>query len=204
VVELGSFYLDIIKDRQYTGKRNGLPRRSAQTALYYVAEALVRWIAPLLSFTADEIWQHLPGKREASVFLATWFTGLPEIQDTPDPEALFWAQILETRALVNKALEEARHAGIIGSGLEAEVTLYCGEKILSLLEDLGEEQRFIWITSNALCMAEPNVDPMAVRVMVTRVLHEKCERCWHRRAEVNTVPAYPGLCQRCVDHVSDH
>ncbi len=209
-VELGSFYLDIIKDRQYTGQRDGIPRRSAQTALYYIVEYLVRWIAPLLSFTAEEIWQYIPGKREDSVFLSGWYDKLPHFNfEHQKMNSLFWDSILTIRTEVNKALEEARAAGIIGSGLEAEVDLFCEASLYSELAQLGDELRFILITSRA------DIHPLEERhnkaketavsglwIDVFSSSHAKCERCWHRREDINVNPQFPGICARCVDNVA--
>lgn len=211
-IELGSFYLDIIKDRQYTGKADGLPRRSAQTALYYIVECLVRWIAPILSFTAEEIWQHLPEqepKRESSVFLSQWYEDLPEAI-TEDMNESYWQQILTIRDAVNKALEEARAAGVLGSGLEAEVELYCQPDILQLLSKLGTELRFVLITSSAQvypATEQSGLDAMettipGLKLKIRASENVKCERCWHRRADVNVDPEYPGICGRCVENVA--
>lgn len=210
-IELGSFYLDIIKDRQYTGKKEGLPRRSAQTALYYIIECLSRWIAPILSFTAEEIWQHMPGNRDSSVFLSKWFEELPAaIKEEMDET--YWQQILEIRDAVNKALEEARSSNIIGSGLEAEVELYCEENLLTLLSQLGEELRFVLITSKAEIypiieaskgktdMVETSIPGLKLKLSASQ--NAKCERCWHRRADVNLDPNYPGICSRCVENIA--
>lgn len=210
IVELGGFYLDIIKDRQYTTSKNGLPRLSAQTVLYCVLEALVRWIAPILSFTAEEVWSHLPGKRAESVHLAEWYTELPRVTLTAPFDATGWQTLLNVRTHVNKTLEEARAAGKIGSGLEARVTLYAGETLQGLLRALGDELRFFCITSEASveawsakpaeALVSPTVPELAV--VVAPLSHPKCVRCWHRRPEVNTLAAHAGLCQRCVDNVT--
>lgn len=218
-VDLGSFYLDVIKDRQYTGKKNGLPRRSAQTAMYHIMEALVRWMAPILCFTAEEIWEHMPGKgeRPVSVFFSEWYTEFPEIKATTlqkakDPELLqdsFWEEILTIRNAVNKALEEARAAGLIGSGLEAEVTLYANPNLKNVLSKLEDELRFVLITSQAAVLPEAECNKAEVAatelpglwVKVKATGHEKCVRCWHRRADVNQNAKFPGLCLRCIENV---
>lgn len=208
-VELGSFYLDIIKDRQYTGKKTGLPRRSAQTALYYIAECLVRWMAPILSFTAEEIWQNLPGKREDSVFLSQWYDKLPAFSLPATMDEEFWKHILAIRDEVNKALEVARTAGLIGSALEAEVQLYCKADILENLLKLEQELRFVLITSNAAVYPETKKPASAAPTQIPGLWivilpspHPKCERCWHRREEVNSHPQYPNICERCVENVA--
>ncbi len=205
VVELGGFYLDIIKDRQYTVKSDALARRSAQTALYYVIESLVRWIAPILSFTADEIWKEIPGKREANVFIAEWFQ-LPKMpKDSLSNE--YWALVASVKTAVNKVLEEKRSEGAKGGSLGAEVTLYCDEKLQTELSQLGDELRFVLITSaatlqplNAAQNAE-ETDVAGLKVFVKATEQPKCERCWHHRADVGANPAHPAICLRCVVNV---
>ncbi|MBK8187008.1 MAG: isoleucine--tRNA ligase [Cellvibrio sp.] len=205
VVELGGFYLDIIKDRQYTVKSDALARRSAQTALYYVIESLVRWIAPILSFTADEIWKEIPGKREANVFIAEWFQ-LPKMpKDSLSNE--YWALVASVKTAVNKVLEEKRSEGAKGGSLGAEVTLYCDEKLQTELSQLGDELRFVLITSaatlqplNAAQNAE-DTDVAGLKVFVKATEQPKCERCWHHRADVGANPSHPTICLRCVVNV---
>ncbi len=205
VVELGGFYLDIIKDRQYTVKADAVARRSAQTALYYVIESLVRWIAPILSFTADEIWKEIPGKREANVFVAEWF-GLPTLPSDSLSDD-YWALIAEVKTAVNKVMEEKRSEGAKGGSLGAEVTLYCDEKLQSELSKLGDELRFVLITSAATLQplsAAQNADATDVaglKVFVKATEQVKCERCWHHRADVGANPAHPTICLRCVVNV---
>lgn len=208
-MELGSFYLDIIKDRQYTGQAAGIPRRSAQTALYYIVESLVRWMAPILSFTAEEIWQNLPGSREKSVFLSQWYEKLPILEKEGKMDPAYWQQIITIRDAVNKALEESRAAGMIGSGLEAEVDLYADPKNRDLLGALGSELRFVLITSTAEVHAESERPSEAkvtaipgLWVIIKASSFPKCERCWHRRSDVNENLKYPGLCGRCVENVA--
>lgn len=205
--ELGGFYLDVIKDRQYTTKSDSLARRSAQTAMYHVLQALVRWIAPILSFTAEEIWSHLPGEKDESVFLASWYTGLEELKDTRfDKE--FWDKVIALRADVNKELENARAAGIIGSGLEAEVVLYVDEKSAHWLSALEDELRFIFITSSAVLRPLEQKIPSAVVsdtsgmwISVSASTNKKCIRCWHRRPEIGHNPQHPEICDRCIENV---
>lgn len=208
--ELGSFYLDVIKDRQYTCKSDGVPRRSAQTALFHIAEALVRWIAPILSFTADEIWQYLPGARSESVFLSEWYTAFPNFTQHSNMDDTFWRTVLQVRTEVNKVLEAARSNAILGSGLEAEVILYCDEELFKILEQLQNELRFVLITSSA--QIEPlsqvksdvsNTDMVGLQIAVIKSEHEKCQRCWHRTADVNLNSEYPHICKRCIDNLSE-
>lgn len=205
-LDMGGFYLDIIKDRQYTTQANSLARRSCQTAMYHIAEALARWIAPILSFTADEIWQQLPGERSASIHTETWYEGLHALKHTTmDRE--FWQRIMATRPAINKALEEARNAGVIGSALEAEVTLFADEVLMKDLAALGDELRFVLITSRV--DLKPLADaPVAsttglegLKVVVKASPFEKCVRCWHHREDVGSSAVHPELCGRCIENV---
>ena len=204
---LGGFYLDIIKDRQYTTQADSLARRSCQTALFHVAEALVRWIAPILSFTADEIWQHLPGNRSETVFYETWYDGLTALAENSELGRDYWRRIYDVKEAVNKRLEEARGRGDIKGSLTAEVTLYCEGDLAADLKHLGEELRFVLITSEAeVCPvaeadgAEPT-DLEGLMVKVTRSGNTKCERCWHHRPDVGQNDQYSDLCGRCVINV---
>lgn len=205
-IEMGSFYLDIIKDRLYTTKAQGQPRRSAQTALYHILHSMVRWIAPILSFTAEEVWQYIPGNKQESVFLSTWYDQLNHIGLSLREE---WQKIMQLREYVNQELERCRNEGFIGSGLAADIELYCDPTVYSLLEKYAQELRFIFITSDVklypLADFEKNADKsenQSVRVIVHKSKFEKCERCWHRREEINTVSSEQLICNRCVDNLS--
>jgi len=208
VSEMGGFYLDIIKDRQYTTQADSLARRSAQTAMYHIAEALVRWIAPILSFTAEEIWENLPGQRESSVFLVEWYQGLFRRDVSQAMGENFWDQIIAVRDAVNRELENQRSQGALKGGLDAAVTLYCSEELADILAELEEELRFVLITSDAqvelldaapVGAASTDVEGLALQVVVSA--HEKCERCWHRCADVGTHAAHPSLCGRCIENI---
>ncbi|MFI4967806.1 MAG: isoleucine--tRNA ligase [Gammaproteobacteria bacterium] len=206
VVDLSSFYLDVIKDREYTTQADSAARRSCQTALHHVAEAMVRWLAPILSFTAEEIWHHLPGKREESVFLATWYA-LPEDGQT---DMRLWQRVLSVREAVRKELEKLRVEGKIGSSLDAEVDLYCEPELAQTLSGLGEELRFALITSYARvhddgqkpkdAVADPEVAGLWVKAKASERV--KCVRCWHHRADVGQDKSHPELCSRCVSNVA--
>ncbi|MTJ01026.1 isoleucine--tRNA ligase [Idiomarina piscisalsi] len=207
-IELGSFYLDIIKDRQYTAKSDGLARRSCQTALHHIAEALVRWMAPICSFTAQEIWGLLPGERGEYVFTESWYEGFSEFAGVSDTENAFWMQLLDVRDTVNQALEQARRDDVIGGSLQAEVTLYADDKLATSLNRLGEELRFALLTSEARVDALDNApanavkaEKLALAVEVKPSAYKKCERCWHHREEVGTLPEHDDLCQRCVTNI---
>ncbi|AGA31881.1 Isoleucyl-tRNA synthetase [Thioalkalivibrio nitratireducens DSM 14787] len=210
-VELGSFYLDVIKDRQYTTPSESLPRRSAQTALYHVAEALTRWIAPILTFTAEEIWALLPGDRAESVLFAQWYDGLRSLAADAVFSARDWDRILEVRTAVARSIEVARNEQGLGGSLNAEIDVYAADDLAALLERLGDELRFVLITSDARVLRETapegvervtlaSGDTIAIRVR--RSEHPKCVRCWHRRPDVGSHAEHPELCGRCVENVA--
>ncbi|GAA6135091.1 isoleucine--tRNA ligase [Oceaniserpentilla sp. 4NH20-0058] len=210
VNELGGFYLDVIKDRQYTTKADSAARRSAQTALYHVAEAMVRWMAPILSFTAEEAWEQLPapvnGQREESVLLSQWYDGLFAGQDEKYNDA-FWRRIMTVKTEVNKLLEKARNEKTVGASLGAEVTLYVDGQLAQDLASLGDELRFVTITSTADVKAfdahaGEATEIEGLRVSVTASEHEKCDRCWHHREDVGTNKDHEHLCGRCVENVA--
>ncbi|MCP4927692.1 MAG: isoleucine--tRNA ligase, partial [Gammaproteobacteria bacterium] len=201
IVDMGGFYLDIIKDRLYTTAVDGHARRSAQTAMYHIAEAMVRWLAPILSFTAEEIWSELPGERADSVLLTT-YTDL----DISIKTSVDWQQLLEVRTVVDKALEALRDAGTIGSPLEAVVTVYADGSLQATLEQLGDELRFVFITSDASVkpLSEAGNDALegeGFKVTVDASTHEKCIRCWHRREDVGSVSGHEEICGRCASNV---
>ncbi|PMR74282.1 isoleucine--tRNA ligase [Billgrantia endophytica] len=207
--ELGGFYLDVIKDRQYTTQADSLARRSCQTALYQVVEALTRWVAPILSFTAEEIYEHIPGKRTDSVLLETYYEGLSTLADDAEMGRDFWEQVLEVKQAVNKCLEDARNAKTIKGSLAAEVTLYVSDELLATLAKLGEELRFVMLTSEVrLAPLDEGLDAEAteldgLKVAVSASEHQKCERCWHHREEVGSHSEYPDLCGRCIGNLPD-
>lgn len=207
-VDLGGFYLDIIKDRQYTSAKESLARRSCQTAMYHVLEALVRWLAPIASFTADEIWSFMPNRTEQSVHLARWHEAWPAA--TSDM-ALDWDRLIALRDEVNKALEQSRNEGVIGSGLAAQVTVYADGEDLKALMQLGDEARFFFICSAFEAQSLANAPAIGYRaaderlvVLVQASPYEKCARCWHRRPEVGQIQEHPSLCQRCVDNIGEN
>jgi len=209
-IEMGSFYLDIIKDRQYTAKSDGLARRSCQTALYHIAEALVRWMAPVMSFTAQEVWEALPGERDEFVFTGTWYTGLPAVDATATNslDNDFWQTIMKLKTEVNSALEKARNEKTIGGSLEAKVIVYVNAEKAELLAKLKDELRFVLITSEAEVKSLSEKTNTAIALNDSDVFidvlvadGEKCARCWHHKPEVGNDPKHPELCNRCIDNV---
>ena len=199
--DLGGFYLDIIKDRQYTTQENSLARRSAQTALHHLTNAMVCWLTPVLSFTAEEVWQNMPQNNNDSVFLQTWYEELTEGYNN---EAIDKCRSINT--YVRKQMETMRAEKEIGSSLEVEVDIYCDKEAFNLLSGLGDELRFVFITSYARVHlinkeATDCVDAgEGVKIKVSKSSHEKCVRCWHHREEVGSIKDHPELCSRCVDN----
>ncbi len=214
--ELGGFYLDILKDRLYTAGVNSHARRSAQNALYHITHSLVRLIAPILSFTGEEVWEVLSGRDESggvaaeqpgthrpppcggdSVFTGEWHS-LPDAQ--LDGEAVgAWLNIEAWRAKVNKQLEEARAAGLIGSALAAEVDVYAAGEDYEILARLGDDLRFVFITSRAT--VHRVAGEAEQRIDVAASPHDKCERCWHYREDIGEDSQHPTLCGRCVSNL---
>ncbi len=188
--DLGGFYLDVLKDRLYTTAAASHARRSAQTALWHIGEILLQLMAPVLSFTAEEAWR-LRHPQDASIFCTTWLDTLPAV---PDADALLdkWSRILAVRAAVLKELEAVRASGGIGSSLQAEVAIAAPDPDYGVLASLGDDLRFVLITSAATLA---HGDALSVRV--TPSPNAKCERCWHYRADVGSDPAHPLLCGRC-------
>ena len=184
--DLGGFYLDVLKDRLYTSAPKSLARRSAQTALHQITHAMLRWMAPFLSFTAEEAWKVF-GDSE-SIFLET-YTDLPA-----GDEALLakWARLREIRDVVNKDIEAVRAEGRVGSSLQAEVRVSAQPEDLALLQSLGDDLKFVFITSAAEALAGETL-----QAAVTPSSHAKCDRCWHYRADVGINPEHPSLCGRC-------
>ena len=183
--DLGAFYLDILKDRLYTCKADSVARRSAQTALHHITHALVRLMAPILSFTAEELWQAFTGRKDDSVFFHTWHA-LPEVADASALIAR-WTRLRELRAPVRKEIEALRTAGKVGSSLQAEVEFHAEGDDYQLLRSLGEDLKFVMLTSAAHVHRGP------AELEVKASAHRKCERCWHYRADVND----EALCGRC-------
>ena len=205
--QMGSFYLDVIKDRLYTAAADSSARRSAQTAMTVVLQSLVRLIAPVLTFTADEIWKQLGAEKH--ILFEQWydFSSLETKREISDEQ---WDKISEIRQMVSKSIEQMRKSGDIGASLEASVTLYADDALLSSLQVLGNELRFILITSAAqvLPMADKpasveaeSLSDAQIAVVVEKAAGEKCQRCWHIREDVGQDPQHPGICGRCVENV---
>ena len=201
--DLGGFYLDILKDRLYTSKSDSSARQSSQVALSNILQALLRWVSPILSFTAEEAWQLLESE-EDSVHLLEWFDDWEEVGDLSISNA-DWEQVLQIRSEVNKHIEEARNKEIIGSSLDAKIELYCKEETKVLLEKFSDELRFVFITSEASVEEfqekgdKTNLEDM--RIAVSKTNFQKCVRCWHSRPEVGSIQGHESICNRCLENI---
>jgi isoleucyl-tRNA synthetase len=197
-VDLGSLYLDVTKDRLYTMQTDSRGRRSAQSAMYHIAEAFTRWIAPILSFTADELWGYLPGERKDNVLFATWYEGLAPLPADAALGAADFDQLLALREQVAKVLEPMRANGAIGAALEAEITVAADAETAARWQPLAEELRFLLISGDVQ-VRPATTDEVFVSAQPTT--KQKCVRCWHYRADVGSVAAHPELCGRCATNI---
>ena len=208
-IEMGSFYLDVIKDRQYTAKTNGQAHKSAQTAIYHIMHALVRWMAPILSYTADEIWEATPKTTDLPIQLCEWYTDLSSFKDSDNMGLDFWSQMQEVRSEVNRILEIKRKDDLIKASLEAKITLYADEANYKLLSQLGNELRFLLISSQAQLKTIEQKSANAVEstiaglsIEIEKLDDTKCERCWHRSTSVGENDEHPDICSRCIENIS--
>lgn len=203
--DLGGFYLDIIKDRQYTTKADSQARHSAQTALYHLVQAFVRWMAPILSFTAQEAWPLIPEQTEQYVFTTQWYD-IPVASTANLISEADWQTLISVKSAVNKQIEAARNAKLVGSNLSAKVEIWAKDELQRVLTQLGDELRFVLITSqvNVYPYAEQGetTEMEGLRVQISAAEGEKCVRCWHVLPDVNTHADHPGLCSRCIINVT--
>ena len=214
-IEMGSLYLDITKDRQYTMPANSLARRSAQTASYHILQALVRWMYPILSFTSEEIWDAMyadSAKPVDYVLLTEWYDQLFDLDSVEVITNSDWDNIFAVRIAVGKQLEQLRKDKVIGSSLNANVTVYASGETYEALNKLKSELRFILITSEAQ-IEKADTHPADaivaegegvkdVWLSVNASSAEKCVRCWHQREDIGINADHPELCSRCVDNVA--
>lgn len=197
-VDLGSLYLDVTKDRLYTMPVDSRGRRSAQSAMYHIAEAFTRWVAPILTFTADELWGYLPGERKGNVLFSTWYEGLAPLPADAPLNAADFDQLLAVREQVAKVLEPMRANGAIGAALEAEITIAANEETATRWAPLADELRFLFISGD-VSVRPATTDEVFVSAQPTE--KQKCVRCWHYRADIGVVAAHPELCGRCASNV---
>ena len=207
-LELSAIYLNVLKDRLYTTRPDSVPRRSAQTAMHHILESLVRWIAPILSYTAEEIWDLLPGERLDSVLMSEWYDGLFALDDGHYDKA-FWQETTTMINTVNEAIEPLRRDKIIRGSLEATVFIQpLNESRREFLQKWGDELRFILIVSEARVVADTVVAPQGCyetrdyRVWIDKNTDIKCVRCWHQREDVGQSEEHPELCGRCIENVA--
>lgn len=197
-VDLGSLYLDVTKDRLYTMREDSRGRRSAQSAMFHILEAFTRWIAPILSFTADEIWGFLPGERVTNVLFTTWYEGLSPLPADAPLSAEDFDKLLALREQMAKVLEPMRANGVIGAALDAEITVSASAETAAKWQPLAEELRFLFISGDVAVSA---VNADEVFVLAQPSSKSKCVRCWHHRADVGVNAAHPELCGRCVSNI---
>jgi isoleucyl-tRNA synthetase len=203
VVELSSFYFDVLKDRLYTSAPKSVARRSAQTAIWRIGEALVRLLAPLLSFTAEEVWSYLPkiADRAESVHLTMFakaedIVGSASVGEDPK-QAEDWEKLRVVREEVLKALEEARNQKMIGTGLEAQVTIAATDPVYSLLARYADQLRYVFIVSAVQLEKAAGNGSTGISVTVNKAVGKKCERCWNYSTHVGADQVYPTVCERC-------
>ncbi|WP_343377747.1 isoleucine--tRNA ligase [Buchnera aphidicola (Formosaphis micheliae)] len=208
-IEMSAFYLNILKDRLYTTKKNGYARKSSQTALYLILQAFVRWIAPILSFTADEIWNYLPGKREKYVFTEEWFNGLQNLHHTTKINDTLWSELIAIKNEVNLILEQSRINQIIGTSLETSIILYVDKNLFQKLSTLGHELKFMLLTSESTIKDYMLAPYNAIKskhiknfkILLKKHTGKKCHRCWHYFNNFSEHGQYPHLCNRCVTNI---
>ncbi|MDD2684773.1 MAG: isoleucine--tRNA ligase [Gallionella sp.] len=193
--DLGGFYLDILKDRLYTAGETSQARRSAQNALYHITQSLARLIAPILSFTGEEVWATLNGSDEVNVFEQLWYE-LPSCQENEEFDN-YWRNIRGAREIANQKIEEKRAQGLLGSSLQAELDIYASGAIYDSLNHLGDDLRLVFITSRATLHKRDE----GFEITVTPSAHDKCGRCWHYREDVGANAEHPTLCGRCVSNL---
>ncbi|WEN16693.1 isoleucine--tRNA ligase [Rhodanobacter sp. AS-Z3] len=207
--ELGALYLDITKDRLYTMPTDSRGRRSAQSAMYRIAEALVRWLAPVLSFTAEEIWQQLPGEHGESVLFETWYDGLSAPQSSPE-QRRYWTDLLALRDASSRVLENMRKSEQLGAALEAKLVVHADAALAARYAESADELRFFFITSDfSLAPLAARTDQAAkvelegADAWVSASVSDatKCVRCWHRRDDVGSHAEHPELCSRCIGNI---
>jgi isoleucyl-tRNA synthetase len=209
-VEMSSFYLDIIKDRLYTTKYKSHSRKSCQTAIYLILQAFIRWIAPILSFTADEIWQYLPGKHNKYVFTEEWFNDLFSLDDNQLLNHKYWNELIIIRNEVNHILEQARLNKKIGTSLEALIVLYVDTDTKKKLHLLRKELKFFFMTSDCQIKDYLLAPSSSIKSTIIKNIKidcnkhpgKKCLRCWHYVDNLENNHLYSNICHRCIKNTS--
>ncbi|WP_075431763.1 isoleucine--tRNA ligase [Buchnera aphidicola] len=208
-IELGSRYLDIIKDRQYTMNKNSIARRSSQTTIYYILQSLVRWIAPILSFTAEEIWKQLTNNSEKFIFFSKWFKKIKYISSDKKFTNFFWKKIFLIRYEVNKIIEKEKKRKKIKNSLEIAITLYVKNQLLKILSPICLELKFIFAVSQvklsnyrlAPQLAKKSECPIPIKVLINKIQGIKCQRCWHYIENHWSSNDLEYICKRCLNNI---
>ena len=193
--DMGGFYLDVLKDRLYTTAENSKARRSAQTALFHITQSLLRIMAPILSFTAEELWGVINKESKNTIFIENWYK-LPK-HGLSKKELLVWANTLEVRNLVNKKIEELREKGIVGSSLQAELKISAPLEIYKSLSFFNKELKYILITSNVILSSSKK----DLKIEVNASDNNKCDRCWHYVDNIGQNSEHPTICKRCINNL---
>ncbi|WP_338521724.1 isoleucine--tRNA ligase [Candidatus Legionella polyplacis] len=203
LLDMSGFYLDIIKDRQYTNAKESKARRSCQTAMFHIVHSLTRMLAPILSFTSEEIWKNIPGSNNDSIFIQSWYDKWPNISNV---KMYFWDEIQKLRNQVNKELEKQRVLGIIKSSLETEVMLYVNREFFLSLQRIENELKFILLVSSVKIFRIDNeiLDQFDtnIKILIKKSKYKKCERCWHRSKDIGNNLKYLDLCNRCIGNMT--
>ncbi|WP_343183190.1 isoleucine--tRNA ligase [Buchnera aphidicola (Neophyllaphis podocarpi)] len=206
-IDMGSIYLDIIKDRQYTLKKNSIGRKSCQTTLYYIIQSLVRWIAPILSFTAEEIWKFIPGKNKNYMLAEEWFKDLFKLNKQEVFNNQYWDKLMSVRKEVNKVIEKAKLTKVIKNSLESEIILYADKNTQKILNKIKTEIKFLLLTSDVKIEKystknkEKNKNINEFKVVLSKINGYKCNRCWHYITKKNKNQDYINICNRCMDNI---
>ncbi|XZR53267.1 MAG: class I tRNA ligase family protein [Enterobacteriaceae bacterium] len=201
-IEMGSFYFDIIKDRQYTNKKNSISRRSCQTTMFYILEYLVRWISPILSFTANEIWSFLPGKRSEFIFTEEWYNNIFINYKSKILNDNFIKILIKIKYKINKKIEIQRKNKKLGSSLKANVIIFGNKKLIKYLNKLKKELHFIFIVSNVkLIISNLLNDIKNFKIYINISKNKKCNRCWHYNNNICNISKYIGICNRCIINI---
>jgi isoleucyl-tRNA synthetase len=203
-LELGGYYLDIIKDRLYTSKSDGLSRRSAQKTCHILISYLSSWIAPILTFTAEEIYSKMPNAKD-SIYLTEWF----DIDFSMDDHEIdIYDSLYSIKPFVSRMIEEARNDNKVGSSLECKLDLICNDKLYQNINNISDELKFVFIVSECtLRLGNENdsysidKNPYKLSISISKSQNNKCERCWHLNETVGTIEDHPTICRRCSDNV---
>ncbi|MCR3754929.1 MAG: isoleucine--tRNA ligase [Candidatus Westeberhardia cardiocondylae] len=210
-IKMSSFYLDIIKDRQYTTIKHSVNRRSCQTAMYHIIQALVRWISPIISFTAQEIWQHIPGQHKTHLFTEEWYKNLYHLNPKEVLNEKYWNLIQKIKDEINIIIEKEKNNHAVHSSLETNVILYAKPNLAKKLKIIENELYFALSTSSAKIknyyedhkkLAIPCKNLNNLKILITKAKGDKCQRCWHYTTDIQKNTKYPTICHRCINNIT--